>query len=132
MQGKQPAARANPVTEGKCLLPSRPHVARVSDDGVCRSQYGNIGEVPVDAAAHTVMASEQLKDLQPCIVEVMPASAADEGDIHPARCAASRGAHRLWRDRSRSGVGQNWVRTVMPPSHTMFVPTQKPEAGLAR
>ena len=132
MEGEQPAARTNPVTEGQSLLPSRPHVACVGDDGVRRSQCGNIRKVLVDAAAHTVVASEKLKDLQPRIVEVMPATAADEGDIHPARCAASRGAHRLWRDRSWSGVGQNWVRTVMPPSHTMFVPTQKPEAGLAR
>ena len=132
MQGKQPAARANSVTEGEGLLPSGPHIARVGDDGVCRSERGNIREVLVDAAAHAVMPPEQLKDLQPRIVEVMPAAAADEGDVHPARCAASRGSHRLRRDRSRPGVGQNWVRTVMPPSHTMFVPTQKPEAGLAR
>jgi len=93
MEREESAAALDTFAKTVRLLRGRAYIAGVGNDGVCGPDDVSVGEILVDAASDAVVSAEQLQDLQPRIVEVMPAAAAHEGDVDPARLATGRDRH---------------------------------------
>ena len=95
MQAEQPHARPDGVGQGAGLLVGRPDIARVGDDRVGSRQHVDLGEVAVHRASHRIVLGEQVEQLEPGVVHVVPATADDECDVDTRGGAARRTWHAL-------------------------------------
>ncbi len=110
MQGEPAPAPLDEPGERGPLFRTGPDVAGVGDQQVGPVEVGDTVVVLVHGGAHARMLTEQFQQPQPRVVEVVPASAADEHGVQrPAGPATA----------------QYWTRVSSPPSTARLTPTTK-------